>query len=239
MGGHEFSRPYQSLRCTMEAGRELVDIHRKSDSFFRFLSIPRSNADHFVLSYSPRLRSFVVHNSWPVHCHLRVLQMFMFAPLACENSRRTRRLSRSYDRCSYSPMSPKPVYRVVVRETLECRPVLDVENVLSLTLVDQNLVYMSKTNTFRSFSIFSAEFVSHHICLKNDIKIFYTIKNENREHLLMRDVCFAPGGRTQRCARHTQTSKSIPRNLQDLRTSPQNASQLDRQREANTKNSPK
>ena len=76
----------------------------------------------------------------------------------------------------------KPVYRVVVRETLECHPVLDVENVLSLTLVDQNLVYMSKTNTFRSFSIFSAEFVSHHICLKNEIKNFYTITNENREH---------------------------------------------------------
>ncbi|KIK09581.1 hypothetical protein K443DRAFT_390501 [Laccaria amethystina LaAM-08-1] len=56
--------------------------------FFCFLSIPQSNANHFVFSCSPLFRSFVVHNnSWPVHRYLYVLQIFMFAP-ACENSRR-------------------------------------------------------------------------------------------------------------------------------------------------------
>ena len=80
MGGHEFSRPYQSLRCTMEAGGELVDIHRKSDSSSRFLSIPQSNADHFVLSYFRLLLLFavciIIHG-------LFIAKIFVFFRFSC------------------------------------------------------------------------------------------------------------------------------------------------------------
>lgn len=141
MGGHEFSRPYQSLRCTMEAGGELVDIHRKSDSFFRFLSILQSNANHCVLSYSPLLRSFVVHNnSWPVRRYVRVLQIFMLAP-ACENSRRSRRFSGFYDRCP--PMSRNQSVALWFGDSLECPSCFTRKKRRCISLVDQNLKTIS------------------------------------------------------------------------------------------------
>ncbi|EDR09384.1 uncharacterized protein LACBIDRAFT_318915 [Laccaria bicolor S238N-H82] len=103
----------------------LIYIENLIPFFFRHLSMPQSNANHFLLSYLPLLLCIINHGLF------NAISIFMFAP-ACENSRRPQRLSVLHDRCS--PMS-RNQSAVLWFGRLKSYPVGRVKNVLWLTRV--------------------------------------------------------------------------------------------------------